>query len=239
MAYEKITLKTKEREDFSKSYTRSLRRDGFIPAILYGKHLKKNISIAVSPKELSKIIQKKGENAIITLEGLAQEKSALVKEIQRHPVSDRYLHADFREINLAEKIEVEVPFEFEGTPLGVREKGGTLQVALREITVKCLPGDIPDHIEVPVSHLDLHDAVHIEDVKVDPKIELVFDTNLTIASVVPPVKEEVAAPAPEASEVPKVGEGEKAAAAEPKAGEKTAEKAPSKPEGKKTDTKKE
>ncbi|MBI2026877.1 MAG: 50S ribosomal protein L25 [Deltaproteobacteria bacterium] len=239
MAYEKVTLQSKERDNFSKSHTRFLRREGFIPAILYGKHVKNNIALAVAPKELSKILQKKGENAIITMEGLKEERSALVKDIQRHPVTDKYLHADFLEINLAEKIEVQVPFEFEGTPQGVREKGGTLQVALREITVKCLPGDIPDHIKVDVSALDLHDSVHIEEIKVDPKIELVFDANLTIASVVPPVKEEEAvAAAPAAGEEVKATEEAKGAVESKTEPKQPKEKATAKPEGKKADTKK-
>ncbi len=195
MALEQIPLQTKEREKTTKSSRRQVRREGSIPAILYGKKIKKSIPITVSPRALAKIMLEKGENAIITLEGLKQKKTALLRELQKHPVTDKYIHADFVEVDLTEEIEVQVRFEFIGQPMGVKEQGGIFQIATREAKIKCLASDIPEEIKVDISNLKLHDTIHVADLKLDPKLKLIYDANYTVASVVPPQKEEAPAPA--------------------------------------------
>ena len=198
MSKELVKLNVSEREMKGKSLLRKFRGEGKLPAILYGKKMKSTLPLTILPLELEKILKTKGENAIITLEGLKSTKTAILREIQRHPVTDRYLHADFVEVDLTVAIEVDVPFEFIGEPTGVKDQGGILQIARREAKIKCLPHDIPENIVVDVSKLAMHDSIHIQDLQIDPKLKLVFDTNYTIASVVPPQKEEVtpvAAPA--------------------------------------------
>ncbi len=238
MAKELVKLTASEREMKGKSLLRKYRREGKLPAILYGKKMKSPQLLTVLPLELQKILRTKGENAIITLEGLATSRTAILREIQRHPVTDRYIHADFVEVDLTVEIEVEVLFEFVGVPVGVKDAGGILQIARREAKIKCLPNDIPEHITVDVSMLAMHDSIHVQDLKMDPKLKLVFDTNYTIASVVPPQKEEVAQVAtPVEGEAALAGEGATSEAKAPEGQEqgkkeegKKEEKTPSKKE---------
>ncbi|HLD75367.1 MAG TPA: 50S ribosomal protein L25 [Bdellovibrionota bacterium] len=232
MAKELVKLSARERELAGKSVLRKHRREGRLPAILYGKKMKTTLPLTVLPLELEKILKTKGENAIITLEGLGSTKTAILRDIQRHPVTDRCLHADFVEVDLTVELEVDVPFEFTGEPIGVKDEGGILQIARREAKIKCLPHDIPENIIIDVSQLGMHDSIHIQDLRIDPKLKLVFDSNYTIASVVPPQKDEptpVAAPA----------EGEAAAATEGEGATKEAKAPEGQEQGKKEEAKKE
>ena len=242
MSKELIKLNASERAMAGKSILRKYRREGRLPAILYGKKLKTTLPLTVAPLELEKILKTKGENAIITLEGLASTKTAILREIQRHPVTDRYIHADFVEVDLTVELEVDVPFEFTGNPIGVKDQGGILQIARREAKIKCLPHDIPENIVVDVSQLAMHDSIHVQDLRIDPKLKLVFETNYTIASVVPPQKEEVTpVAAPTEGEGTATAEGE-GASKEAKGTEEQGKKEESKKEEKsqgKTQAKKE
>ena len=108
MAKELVKLSARERELAGKSVLRKHRREGRLPAILYGKKMKTTLPLTVLPLELEKILKTKGENAIITLEGLGSTKTAILRDIQRHPVTDRCLHADFVEVDLTVELEVDV-----------------------------------------------------------------------------------------------------------------------------------
>jgi large subunit ribosomal protein L25 len=145
----------------------------------------------------------------------------LLREMQEHPVTGAVLHADFYEVDLTKKLEVTVPLHFTGKPIGV-EEGGILQPIVREVTVMCLPTEIPAFIDVDVTALGIHDSVHVEELNVPSGIELVYDSNFTIVTVSPPTVEEVKVEAPVEGEAAAAAPAEGAPAA---AGEKAPEAA--------------
>jgi large subunit ribosomal protein L25 len=118
--------------------------------------------------------------------------------VQWHPVYGMPVHVDLMGVRLTEKITVEVPIHLLGTAAGVKE-GGTMQQVLRTLEIKCLPLDIPEAINVDISHLNIHDAVYVRDLQTE-KIEILTDREQIVVSVLAPRLEEVAAPAPVAEE---------------------------------------
>jgi large subunit ribosomal protein L25 len=169
-----------------------MRRGGKIPAVLYGA-AREAVIVAVDDKEFeTKIGSLEGTHLIRLTSSVADlgGRLVLVKEVQRHPVSRRVLHADLHEVDVTAKIKLRVPLHFIGRAEGV-EMGGILQPVRREIEVLCLPTEIPDFIEIDVTHLGIHDAVHISDVTAPPGVEIPFDTDEALVTVLPPVVEEV------------------------------------------------
>jgi large subunit ribosomal protein L25 len=213
---EVFDLKVRERNTIGKGAARALRRQGLIPAVLYGPK-RETVSLSVSPLDLEQIYKTSGtEQVILNLiieNGDTQKVTVMVKEVQASPVTREYLHIDFFEISLTEKIVVEVPVEVTGKAKGV-ERGGFLQVVRHELEVSCLPTDLPDKIEVDVTKLDIGDAVHAGAISLPETIELLTDPSYTVLTVV--------APAVEEEEVPEEAEEElEGEAAEPEAAEET------------------
>ncbi len=208
-------LKAEPREGKGKSACRKLRREGYLPAIMYG-HGEQPKLLKVKKTEFKKFLRAtKGESVILSLKIGRAKKLSIIKDIARHPVTGEPLHIDFHILHKGEKVEVSVPVILVGTPQGTKV-GGILEHILREITVKADPAHIPPHVEVDVSHLGIGDSVHVRDLQI-PHVEILEDPEETIATVLAPRKavEEVAAPAeaaeeaaPEAAEE-KEGEGEK------------------------------
>jgi len=190
---ERRQLEAIPRKQLGKGPCRRLRREGFVPAIFYG-HKETPLPLAVRASHLKKLLSKaearasfidlriKGEN------GNEVRKLVLLKEIQRDPVKDIYLHVDLYGVAMDEEIYMEVPIHLVGRPVGV-EKGGILEQILREVEVKGLPGDIPPRIDVDVSSLDIGDAVHVEDLRLE-KIKIMADPDQAIATVIAPTVEE-------------------------------------------------
>jgi large subunit ribosomal protein L25 len=147
----------------------------------------------------------------LNIDGKDSAKKALIKDIQRDPVSGKILHIDFQHISMDEKIKIEVPIKLEGTADGVKNFGGIMSWNIRRIMVSCLPTDIPDKISLDVTDLKIHDSIHVKDIPAT-KFEILDDPEETIISVVPPtiVKEPVAAAEGEEGE-----EGEEAPEAAP------------------------
>jgi len=171
-----------------------LRREGKIPAVLYGRGME-TYSLAFKPEELKKILTSGArENTLIGLritgEGSEKigSKVVMLKDLQVHPTQRSYLHADFYAVALDEKIEVEVPIHLTGKAEGVKS-GGILEQPRREVLVRCLPSDIPEFIVVDVSALKIGDSLHVKDIAVSERFEIVADTNFTVASVIPPISE--------------------------------------------------
>lgn len=180
------TLNARVREESGKGAARKLRSAGEIPAVAYG-HGEQSRSLAVDAHDLELLLTRiNPENTIIDLkvEGSKSAK-ALIREIQHHPSRPQILHVDFFQIKAGEKLHVEVPVRLHGAPIGVRDEGGILQEVLRELTVECLPDDIPSSIELDVDHLGLGDALHVSDVKID-KATVLNDPELVICSVIAP-----------------------------------------------------
>jgi large subunit ribosomal protein L25 len=133
------------------------------------------------------------------------EKVALVKEMQFHPISGDVTHADLYEVDLAAKIQVQVPLRFVGKAAGVT-RGGILQPIVREVEVECLPMDIPGFFSVDVGALDIGDSIHVEEIQMPADVTLVFESNFAVVTVVTPTVEEApAAAAPAEGEVAVVG----------------------------------
>jgi len=224
----KAELEVKLREGKKKAERTKAKNAGLIPAVVYGRGIK-NITVAVDPKQLEKTISgDAGRNVIISLkitDGTAKKPvSVLTHDIQRNPLNDKMIHVDFLRINMEEKLKTKVPVEISGMSVGVKEQEGILVHGLREIEVKCLPGDIPDKFMVDVTPLKINESLHVSDLKVAPEIEILSSPEEMVVNISPPTKEEELAPIEEvtAAEVP----SEKGAAPEavPAEGEKGAEK---------------
>lgn len=223
-----VPLNVRKRTGLGKSESRRMRTRGAVPGIFYGPKLEQAVPIELDSREFAKNIDVLEGSHLIQLQSDAGElaqKMVLLREVQRHPVTGRVLHTDFYEVDLTQKLEVEVSLHFTGKPVGALE-GGILQPIVREVTVRCLPTEIPNYIEVDVTPLDIHDALHIEDLKFPEGVEPVFDDNFTVVTVQPPTVEEVPVAAAEAAPV----EGAAAPAAE---GSAKAEGGKSAAEGKK------
>ena len=165
---EQIQVEAFIRNQSGKGPARTLRRSGQIPAVFYGPETQP-ISLYVRQMDLEKIFKKhSGENLFfqVQLKGEHQEESrtAMLKELQKDPVSRAYLHVDFYEVSLTKELEVEVGLRLVGKSKGV-EKGGILQEARRDLQIRCLPRNIPEYIEVDISGLDIGDSIHVRDLK--------------------------------------------------------------------------
>jgi large subunit ribosomal protein L25 len=194
-------LEATARETFGKNEARRTRRQGLVPAVVYGATseggTKTATAIAVTPKALLKILHSEsGANTLISLKlAGAGDARVLVKEYQLDPVTHQLLHADFYRVAMDRAIRVTIPITVKGEPKGVKQQGGVLEFIRREIEIECLPADIPEQIEVDVSDLALHQGVRVRDIALDPKLKPVSDADLMLVHVIMPKAEEVAAPA--------------------------------------------
>jgi len=214
---EQVELEAEPRSAGGKGPAGRLRRAGKAPAVFYGPK-RQTTSIAIDSREfLLKVSALEGSHLIrfrSSAPDLA-DKVALVKETQYHPVTGAVLHADFYEVDMAEKLRVRVPLHFTGKAAGVA-LGGILQPVQRDIEVECLPADIPEFINIDVSSLNIHDAVHVSQVQPPDGVRVVYDQDATLVTVLPPTVEEVkveeaaaveGAPA-EGAAAPEAGKGE-------------------------------
>lgn len=222
---ENLTLAATLRTKTGKGDAHSLRREGLIPAIFYGKK-QANMHLALKAKDLEKVTSTElGMNAILTLkvEGKG-DFNVLLRDYQAHPIKRNFLHADFQWLDLTKKIQVSVPIHLIGKSEGVKE-GGILDQVTREIQILCLPINIPKEIKVDVSDLKIGQNLHLSDVKLPDGAESADKTNLTIASVVAAKEEDltVAAAAPTLAE-PEVLTAKKEEGAEGEAGKEAAGK---------------
>jgi large subunit ribosomal protein L25 len=195
MSIDQTTLAAQLRDRSGKGVARRLRGQSLIPAVVYGPHSEKPLTIAVDPKALREAIKTPHRlNTILTLKlDGGGERVAMLKTYQQDPVTRSLLHADFYEVRLDEPVTVPVPVALVGKPEGAAA-GGILQQNRRELEVVCLPKDIPERIEVDVSHLKIAQALHVSDVKAPAGVKLRFATDFTVAIVAIPEKEEVVAP---------------------------------------------
>jgi len=214
---EQINLNARVRKTTGNSPARSLRREGRIPAVLYGPKTEP-ILLSIDSREFEQIAKKSTIGSVLLnlqiQNGDSTSRPAMVKELQTHPVTHRFLHVDFYEIDMQRKIKVMVPVVVRGKAKGV-EDGGLLQIVRREIEVLCLPTEIPEAFEVDVSDLDIGDAIHLEDIQTVGNIEIVEETNVTVVTVL--------APKVEVEAVEELVEGEEALEAEGEAEEAPAE----------------
>ncbi len=182
-----ITIDVHARKDIGKGVARKLRQSGKLPAVIYG-HGEEPMAIELDHERFNATMrQAAGEKLLIDLnvDGKDSGKKALIKEIQRDPVSGKMLHVDFQHVSLTEKIKIEVPIQLEGIAEGVKTFGGVLSWTIRSIMVLCLPTDIPDKVTLDVTNLKIHDSIHVRDIVLD-KVEILSDPAETLVSVIPP-----------------------------------------------------
>lgn len=216
---EKIELQATVRKTVGNGPARGLRRIGQIPAVLYGAKTEP-VLLSVNIKDVEQAL-KKGSIGQIILNLVIQNgkkvtKPAMIKELQTHPVSGNFIHVDFYEIDMKRQIRVMVPIVTRGISKGV-ELGGMLNIVRREVEIFCLPGDIPESIEIDITDLDIGDAIHIDDISLGSDIEVASDVNFTVVTVLSPKIEEAEEEVEEELEEAEAeAEGEAAeAAAEP------------------------
>src|SRR5207248_2697456 len=231
-----ISLTASPRQATGKGGARQARFPGKVPAVIYG-HGRDTQSLELEAKALEKAlagIEPASTIIELAVEGKAAVKT-LIREIQRHPIRPDIIHVDFYEIHATEKVKLRVPVHLVGNPDGVRNAGGVLDQVTREVEIEVLPENIPDRVELDVNALKIGDSLHVRDLSI-PNAKILTDAELTIATVVPPRAEEVAAPSPEAATevaepelIRKVREGEEE---EGEGGAAAEGGAPAKPEAK-------
>lgn len=211
-----VPLAGRVRPGTGKGPARQARFAGEIPGVIYGAG-ETPVALAVPKKEFELALKTAhaGGNVIVALrlDG-AIEKTAIIREVQRDPITHAILHLDFHHISLTEKVTVEVTVHLVGTPDGVKNGGGILEHITRTIEIECLPTQIPQHLEADVTALAIGDSVHVRDLNV-PNAQVLSDPDMTIATVVPPtvMTEAAAASAAGTSTEPEViakGKGDEA-----------------------------
>lgn len=188
-----VSLNAQKRENAGKKGAKAARRNGLLPAIVYGGG-HEPIPIALDYREFQAFARKhRGESLLINLviDG-AESKKALLREIQRDFVRNSLIHVDFQQVSLTDRISTTVPLVIVGTATGTRpEHGGLLEQSLRELAIECLASDIPEHLEADVTRLHLHESLHVGDLSF-VGIKIVTDKDAVVASVVGIMTEKVA-----------------------------------------------
>ncbi|HEY5056833.1 MAG TPA: 50S ribosomal protein L25 [Acidobacteriaceae bacterium] len=205
---------------FNKNAARRVRVEGKIPAVVYGAG-KDSVAVSVDPRIITKILHSdSGHNTIFDLDVTgAGTVKAMIVDWQNEPLKGHLLHIDLKRIAMDKAMRVSVPVQLIGIPTGVKTQGGILDHVLREVEIECLPGDIPSHLDVDVTGLEINQGVHVRDLPHSDKVKYLTDGDLTVAHVTAvreePVAEvaEVAAGTPAEPEVAKKGKGETAEAA--------------------------
>jgi large subunit ribosomal protein L25 len=195
-----ITLEAELRTPSTKGKLKELRKKGFVPAVLYHKG-DAPVMLAIKELSLRKLIYTT-ESHIVNLKlSDGTERQAVMKDTQFDPVTDVVSHVDFQGLKADEKIELEVPTLFKGTPQGAL-KGGKVQVLMHKLAIKCLPADIPEHLEFDISHLDLGQSLHISDARkayANSNIQILGEDTVSIVTLFMPKAEISAASAAEST----------------------------------------
>ena len=208
-----IVVRATARDGRGKNDARRARRNGQVPVTIYGGS-GETVAALAPLSELAAILRSDtGRNTIVTLEveGVGASE-VMFQDRQIDPVRGRLVHADFKRLVKGEKIEATVPLRLVGEPIGVREQAGVLEQIIREVEIRCEPREIPEHLDVDVSNLAVHDVLHVSDIPITAGVEILESSDVVIATV-GVVKEEPVAVAPVEGEVPAepevIGKGKK------------------------------
>lgn len=218
---ELIELNANIRTTVGNGPARRMRQSGQLPAVLYGPGAE-TVLLSVNISDFDQVLKKSGASQLllnlVIQDSETYTRSAMVKELQTHPVSRNFLHVDFYEIAMDRKIKVKVPIVTTGMAKGV-ELGGVLQIIRREIEVLCLPFEVPESFEIDIADLDIGDSIHVKDISPEGEIEFLEDEHFTVVTLLVPKIEEEEEPIEEeeeeAEEAAVEGEVEEA----PKAGD--------------------
>ena len=209
-----ITVRAVRREGRGKNDSRRARRNGQVPATMYGGG-GEAVSALVPLRELAAILRSDtGRNTIFTLDVEGVEATEVMfADRQIDPVRSRLIHADFKRLVKGEKIEATVPLRLIGEPIGVREQAGVLEQIIRNVEIRCEPREIPEALEVDVTNLGVHDVLHVSDIPISEGIEILAEPDVVIATIGVVKEEPVAIVAPVEGEVPTepevIGKGKK------------------------------
>lgn len=189
-------LSAERREGIGKGAARRLRRQGLVPAILYGAR-SEPLPLSVSPIDVQRAVHAhRGGGILVNLRvpGEAEPRTAVVRELQFHPVRETLLHVDLQAVRMDEEITVEVPIHVVGEAAGVKEDSGILAVLLRSVEVACLPSLIPERLDIDVSALRIHDLLTVADLRLPEGVRVLATGTQAVVTVSPPMAEEAAAP---------------------------------------------
>lgn len=181
-------IQAKKREETGKGAARRLRDEGRVPAVVYGGDIE-TTPISVDAGEAEYLFhQISVENTLVDLklDGADEPLRTLVREIQAHPYKSELIHVDFYVITEGKVIEVQIPVNLNGIPLGVRESEGVLEQIVHEIPVKCVPAEIPETVEIDVTELGMNEAIHVSDIDLGADVEIQLDPRRAICTVVAP-----------------------------------------------------
>lgn len=180
-----ITIKTTERTEIGRTPSKHLREKGVIPAVIYGEHGTRHLSVdahdfAMAYRKFS------GSAALLELkdESGGESTYAIIQELQRNPRNDSFVHIDFKEIVRGKEMETDIPIHTLGTPDGVRNYGGVLEVPLSVVRVRCRPRDLPEFIEVDVTELEIGKSMHLSEIKIPEGVTFLSELDEVVAACV-------------------------------------------------------
>jgi large subunit ribosomal protein L25 len=224
----KVNLDVEKREQTGTADIKRLRKSGFVPGIVYGGE-GKSLPIKLDRKKLIHFLHSIGEENVLTnlrikKNGDSSEQLVVLKDVQYDPVTEQLVHLDFQRVSMKKKMISELHVLLKGEPEGVKV-GGILDQALRTVEVEGLPQDMPEHLEIDISGLKIHDSVHVKDLPLPSGVEMITDGERSVLSVLPPRKIEEEEIPEEITEPELVGEEgeEEAAEAAGEEGKKPAE----------------
>lgn len=184
-----FTLNVSPREGTGRSASRRLRKQGRIPAILYGKHTAP-VTLAIEGPEFARLVKTIGDTAtLIELKGAKDAALSFLQEVQRDPITDRYLHVDLHEVKADERMEINVPVHAVGEATGVKNEGGVIETVSYTLRIRCLPKDLPSFIPVDVAELHVGQTIHIGEIKPVPGVEFLGNKQQAVVACVQPVEE--------------------------------------------------
>lgn len=185
---EKVVLQAKRREVVGKQ-VRALRRQGLLPAVIYGHHIQP-INISLNAHDAGLVLPKLSSSQLVVVDVDGERHNALVREKQRHPVTDTLIHVDFQAVSMTEKLRVKVSIEFVGEAPAVKNFNGVVVPSKEELEIECLPDDLLSHIEVDLSGLaEIGDALHVRDISLPPRVSVMEDPDEVIVVITPPLSE--------------------------------------------------
>jgi large subunit ribosomal protein L25 len=190
---EQILIRADKRDVKGKGVARKLRKDGKIPAVLYGRGLE-SVSITVLSKDWEKLGKQTRRNVIFNMElhgdKDVENRPVMVKEVQKGFLRGKVLHIDFLQVSMERTIEVEIPIHLKGKSKG-EVNGGIIEIHLRSMRVECLPTQIPEEIAIDISDLEIGDSFHVNQISI-PGVKLLEGSNVAIVTIIPPAVEEKA-----------------------------------------------
>ncbi|MDB9525649.1 50S ribosomal protein L25/general stress protein Ctc [Oscillatoria sp. CS-180] len=182
-----LSIECSKRQDGANP--RALRREGLVPAVLYGHDGANSVSLLVNEREAQKLVRQASvNNSLITVKvpDMPWSGQALLREVQTHPWKGNLYHLSFFSIASQSSVQVEVPLHFTGTAKGVRDEGGVLDIIVSQLGIQCAPGAIPETVDVDVSDLAVGDNLHISDLKLPKGVEAISDTDKTVVMIAAP-----------------------------------------------------